>query len=110
MSLTSPKLKAPAIQIIETGNGVILKRGCTEFKIAGEGAAEAIKKIMTVAGRGTTKEEIYDLFDPEAASVIERLSEELIDRRLLLPCDEKDSATTSESNADIFYWNFGERT
>ncbi len=112
MSLVSTiKLQAPAVQVIEIADGVILKRGCTEFKIAGAGAAEAVKKILAVAGNGgATREEILELFDPEAGPIIERLSEQLLGRRLLVPCEENDSTESPESNLDIFYWHFGEKT
>jgi molybdopterin-synthase adenylyltransferase len=108
---SSPKLKVPAVHFIETRDGVILKRGCTEFKIAGAGAAEAVKKILAVAGNGgATREEILELFDPDAGPIIERLSEQLLNRRLLVPCEGEDSAEDPESNLDIFYWHFGEQT
>jgi molybdopterin-synthase adenylyltransferase len=113
MSLASSslKLKALSLQIIETGDGVVLKRGCTEFKVAGEGAAEAVKKILAVTGNGgATREEIRELFDPDAGPIIERLSEQLLGRRLLAPCEEEESAEAPESNLDIFYWHFGEQT
>jgi bacteriocin biosynthesis cyclodehydratase domain-containing protein len=106
---SSVKLKAPAIQVIETVDGVILKRGCTEFKIAGEGAAEAVKKILAVAGNGgATREEIRELFEPEAGPIIEKLSQQLLDRRLLVPCEEEPG--NPETHLDIFYWHFGEKT
>ena len=108
---SSPKLKAKAVQIIETGDGVILKRGCTEFKVAGEGAAEALKRILAVAGNGgATSEEIRELFEPETVPVIEQLSEQLLDRRLLAPCEGEVSLESPESHFDIFYWHFGEKT
>jgi thiazole/oxazole-forming peptide maturase SagC family component len=108
---SSMKLKAPVVQVIETGDGVVLKRGCTEFKIAGAGAAEAVKKILAVAGNdGATREEILELFDPDAGPIIERLSEQLLGRRLLVPCEEEVSPEGPESNLDIFYWHFGEKT
>src|SRR6266487_2331324 len=112
MSLVSTiKLQAPAVQVIEIADGVILKRGCTEFKIAGAGAAEAVKKILAVAGNdGATREEILELFDPDAGPIIERLSEQLLVRRLLVPCEEEVSPEAHESNLDIFYWHFGEQT
>ncbi len=106
---SSIKLKALMVQVIETGDGVILKRGCTEFKIAGAGAAEAVKKILAVASNdGATREEIRELFEPEAGPIIERLSEQLLSRRLLVPCEGEPEAP--ESNLDIFYWHFGEKT
>lgn len=108
---SSMKLKASVVQVIETGDGVVLKRGCTEFKIAGAGAAEAVKKILAVAGNGgATSEEIRELFEPEAGPIIDRLCEQLIDRRLLVPCEEEVSPEARESNLDIFYWHFGEKT
>jgi bacteriocin biosynthesis cyclodehydratase domain-containing protein len=111
MSLVSSsmKLKAQAVQVIETGDAVVLKRGCTEFKIAGAGAAEAVKKILAVAcNGGATREEILELFEPEAGPIIERLSEQLLGRRLLVPCEGEPESP--ESNLDIFYWHFGEKT
>jgi bacteriocin biosynthesis cyclodehydratase domain-containing protein len=113
MSLVSSsmKLKAQAVQVIETSDGVVLKRGCTELKIAGAGAAEAVKKILAVAGNGgATREEILELFEPEAGPIIERLSEQLIGRRLLVPCEGEDLPEAPESSLDIFYWHFGEKT
>jgi len=112
MSLkASPTFTALPTQVIETGEGVILKRGCTEFKISGAGAAEAVKKILARAGTGgATREDIRNLFEPDAGPIIERLSEQLLNRRLLVPCEEAGSSDAPESSLDIFYWNFGETT
>jgi thiazole/oxazole-forming peptide maturase SagC family component len=68
-----------------------------------------VKKILAVVSNdGATREEILELLEPEAGPIIERLSEQLLSRRLLVPCEGETGGP--ESNLDVFYWHFGEQT
>ena len=42
---------------------MLLVRGCTEFKITGEGAAEAVQIVLAAAaGASKTRQELLDYF------------------------------------------------
>ena len=105
----SLRLKATPVQVIEWEDGVILKRGCTEAKLAGEGILEAIQRIFEVtAGEGATREEMCALFSPPARKNVEDLIEHLVGRGFLDPKSDADAEKPdSEAGDDIFYWQFG---
>ena len=102
------RLKALAVHVIDTEDGVILKRGCTELKIGGEGAAEALRKVLAAtANGGATETEICKLFLPSAVPLVRQLIEQLLARHFLAPVEETESAAGErESAIDIFYWHF----
>jgi len=103
------KLKALAVHVIDTEDGAIVKRGCTELKIGGAGAAETVRKVLaaTAAG-GATETEICGLFVPSVAPLVKQLIEQLLARHLLAPAEEADPAAEEpEGPLDIFYWHFG---
>ena len=106
------RLKALAVHVIDTDDGTIVKRGCTELKIGGAGAAETVRKVLAAtAGGGATETEICGLFLPSAAPLVRQLIEQLLARHLLAPVEEAESAAEGpESPLDIFYWHFGTTT
>lgn len=105
----SLKLTAAQLQLIETPNAVVLKRGCTEIKISGAGAGEAVKRLLAaVAGQGATREEIRLLFAEPHWPIVDRLIEQLLAKRLLRTDGAADSFPGIETSLDVFYWHFEE--
>ena len=108
---TPQKLQALPVQLIEMHNGIILKRGCMEVKFGGDGVAEAVQLVLAAAAdQGATREHICELFAPPYRPAVERLIEQLLARRLLVPSDDMPPTVESgrESSLEIFYWHFGE--
>ena len=59
------KLRFLPVQVISVDAGIILKRGCTEVKISGEGASEAIQVILEATGKAeVNQDQLLDLFAP----------------------------------------------
>jgi bacteriocin biosynthesis cyclodehydratase domain-containing protein len=113
MSLNSntQKLKALPVQLIEVHGGVVLKRGCTEVKIGGEGMTDVIRMLLDAASwEGATAQEICERFAASDRPAIERLIRELQARNILVSGEDGDVTETAESNLDIFHWHFGEKT
>lgn len=108
----SPKLKALPCQLISIGNGVLLKRGCTEFRIVGERAAEIVRIVLeTTANGGGTKEDICKRFAAHQRPAVEQLIKQLFVRRVLMPADGLAFPDEGQENSlGIFYWHFGEQT
>jgi molybdopterin-synthase adenylyltransferase len=104
------RLRALPVQLIEVDGGVVLKRGCLEIKIGGEGATRAVQLVLAAtAHKGVTREEIYELFPPPRRPAVRHLLEQLVSRRILVPSDGMDPAIESrESSLEVFYWHFGE--
>ena len=101
------RLKALAAHVMDTDDGAILKRGCTELKIGGNGAAETLRKVLAAtANGGATQSEICKLFTPSTAPVVRELIQQLLARRLLAPVEVSEPAVEKESPLDIFYWHF----
>jgi bacteriocin biosynthesis cyclodehydratase domain-containing protein len=102
------KLKALAVHVIDTDDGAIVKRGCTELKIGGPGAAETVRTVLAATSEGgATETEICGRFLPSAAPLVRQLIEQLLARHLLAPVEEAESAAEGqESPLDIFYWHF----
>lgn len=108
--LETTRLRALPVQFIQTASEVILKRGCTELRISGAKAVEAIQHVMTKTSRqAATAEEIYNSFSPTIRHQVVELVAELLAHRILVadgtfpPVEEK-----PETSLEIFYWHFGE--
>jgi bacteriocin biosynthesis cyclodehydratase domain-containing protein len=107
MKQPDQKLKSVPVQFIKTDNGVILKRGCTEVKIGGEGTDRVLRILFAAtSSTGSTKKELLNLFSPSSHELVARLIDELVRRRLLTH-DKGRDVGKEESGLDLFYWHFG---
>jgi len=99
------------VQMIEREDGVILKRGCTEFRIDGPEAIQMLRALLEVVGEGgATREEVCACFPPLYRLAVEDLVQQLVARRILVSVDEVQSvARVPEGPLEVFYWNFGFR-
>jgi molybdopterin-synthase adenylyltransferase len=103
------KFIVPPVHFVEVPDGVILKRGSTEFKITGLQASSVVKTVLSAVGEdGASVDDICRMFSRSSAPRVQELIRELCARRLLLPGDHKHSSTRVESSLDVFYWQFGE--
>jgi bacteriocin biosynthesis cyclodehydratase domain-containing protein len=103
------KLTALPVHTIKIEDGVIIKRGCSEIKISGKGAAQVLKTILTATtGSGSTKEEISERFPVAHRPVVNSLIDQLLARRILISIDAMPRDGDGESSLDIFYWHFGD--
>lgn len=110
MAQGSGKLKLLPLQVIELAEGMVLKRGCTEFKVIGEGAAPAMYRILsTLSESGATAETLCQRFAKPDREIVKSLIDKLVERRLLVPTEADETITTinePENHLDIFYWHF----
>jgi molybdopterin-synthase adenylyltransferase len=103
------KLRALRVQLIETNDGVILKRGRAEIKIGGKRAAEVVQVVLTTAADGgATLDEICELFAGPDRPAVDYLVRQLEARRILVPTDGVSQSKILEGSLDIFYWQLGE--
>jgi bacteriocin biosynthesis cyclodehydratase domain-containing protein len=110
MNLTeTTRLVALPVQFIEIPGGLVLKRGCTELRINGEGAADALQKIFhaTVSG-DATYQGICEQFAVPNRQVVRALIEQLVGKRFLIPLGSDPPPDGPESSLQIFYWHFGD--
>jgi molybdopterin-synthase adenylyltransferase len=104
----SQKLRALPVQLLEITGSVILKRGCTEFRVSGEEASEVLKRVLTITSAGNaTCQEICEQFGLPKRQAVQVLLEQLVARHILVFSDDADFGTNdAESGLDIFYWHF----
>jgi bacteriocin biosynthesis cyclodehydratase domain-containing protein len=90
--------------------GVVIKRGATELRIAGDGAGEALDTLLAaLLPDGATRSELLAHFDDEHHATIGTLIDELVARRLLMQqAADSGNLHRVESPTGIFYWQFGE--
>lgn len=107
--VSTVKLKLLALQVLRVRDGVILKRGCSEFRIIGAGAAEIIPiLIRKMEGALVTTEELCGFFPSTDRPVVKEFVSRLMQARLLVACEGIQPVHTQpETNLDIFYWHFG---
>lgn len=107
--LSAVKLMLLPLQVIQVHDGVILKRGCSEFKITGEGAVETIPILVRkMKGAPVTFEELCECFASTDRPMVKEFVSRLMQARLLVPCEGVQPACSrAETNLDIFYWHFG---
>ena len=106
------KFKTLPLQLIETEDGVLLKRGNTILDVNGQGAKTAVPLVLSsLSLPGSTQEEVVQKFSGPDRQAVSQFIERLIANKLAIPADTPDSRPTSqESHLDIFYWHFGETT
>lgn len=105
----SQKIRMLPVQWISTSDGVVLVRGCTEVRIAGERAAAAAQVVLgAAAGEGVTREELRELFAAPDRPAIDTLVEQLLARNILVAGDGLPAPNRPETNQEIFYWHFGQ--
>ena len=103
------KLRLRAVQLISHDGWVLLRRGCLEFKLSGEGVApilEALVRLWEVSD--FTVEEVREAFPESQHHIIMAILESLAKRDILVPAAEIGPNRDAESSEDIFYWNLGE--
>ncbi|MBA5867454.1 MAG: TOMM precursor leader peptide-binding protein [Nitrospira sp. CR1.3] len=104
------RLKALPIQLLHVKNGIVLKRGCCEFMVSGNGSAEAVHRILLATSNDNLNStEICAIFAAPDRPAIERLIGQLADRRFLVPSDLQDPLMDDgiERSLEVFYWHFG---
>src|SRR5215813_9872811 len=95
--------------MIETQEGMILKRGRIEVLIGGKGSVQVMQRIVDYVKKNSpSKEEIYNLFPSHNRESISNLLDELIKRRFLVP--KYKGFNEEEDNLDVFYWHFADNT
>jgi len=111
LELSSGKLRPATVNVIDMGDGVVIKRGRVEIKVAGEEAAQAVHMVLGACRDGCTREQILETFPAPERPAVEALVDHLIGRRILMEGDgPAPEAVPGESQADIFYWHFGTQT
>lgn len=104
----SRMLRALPVQLVETSDGVVLKRGLSILRIDGEGAAEVVSTLLDHAQEPRTREELRGAFAPDVHDAVDDLVEKLSQRRILVAWDGPlDGQPPAPDGLDIFYWNFG---
>jgi thiazole/oxazole-forming peptide maturase SagC family component len=104
------KLRALPAQIIEIPDGIVVKRGCTEVKITGPGAADAVKMMIGATGtEGASMRDIRRLFASSSGRHLAELIRNLVDRSILVASDGHKDRDDEESNLNIFLWQFGDK-
>jgi molybdopterin-synthase adenylyltransferase len=103
-------LRALPARLIETEDGVRLRRGCVEVRISGDGAAEIVRDVLTaMAGEGAMTESVCESFAPPDRDAVRELIRQLHQRRILVASDEPAERIDSESPLQVFYWHFGQQ-
>ncbi len=108
--MNSIKLRTLPLQLIETDDGVLLKRGNTILSVNGQGAKTAVPLVLSsLALPGSTQEEVIQKFSGPDCKAVSQFLEKLISNKLAVPADTSDEhPTAQESHLDVFYWHFGE--
>lgn len=101
-------LRALPVQQIEVDDGVIIKRGCTEFIIHGEYAAEVVQRIFSaIAEKDCTVDDVMQLFAVPDRADIQSLIQSLLTRHILVSADSPLITKAEQDPIDVFYWHFG---
>jgi bacteriocin biosynthesis cyclodehydratase domain-containing protein len=103
---TEPRIRALRVQLIELDDGVLVKRGRVEFRVGGPRAADVLQVLLLTAVDGATRSALCEPFAAPDRPAVERLVDELLARRILVPLDNR--AVAEESANDLFAWHFGE--
>jgi bacteriocin biosynthesis cyclodehydratase domain-containing protein len=105
---SAERLRALPVQLMTADNEVILVRGATTLRIAGERAGEVVPELLEAAsGEGTTARALVERFAAPDREEVTRLVDELRQRHILVVADGKPPAIGPENSLEVFYWQFG---
>jgi bacteriocin biosynthesis cyclodehydratase domain-containing protein len=106
-----PRLEVQRMQLIETADGLLLKRGRVVVEIQGADAKEAVQLLLARAASGeATRQSLCELFPAPDRAAIDELLQALERRGILTPRPAGEPAAGGpEGPLDIFYWHFGKR-
>jgi molybdopterin-synthase adenylyltransferase len=106
--VTERKLKLHRLQVIETEDGLLLKRGRLVVKVQGAESAEVAQALLTLAADGeVTRQELCEPFPVSVRPAVNQLIDGLEARRLLTDASRPDVPANGEEPLDVFYWHFG---
>lgn len=100
-------LVALQAQLIEIDGGALVVRGCTEVKVLGDGAVDAVKRVLTLAGSPIRMEELCEQFAEPDRPAIRDLAQRLADRHILVDPASAEGHAGVEGAETIFFWHFG---
>lgn len=103
------RLYSLPVETIPIQGGIILKRGCMELRIRGDGVEDILKSVLSSSSRpsGITKEELRLRFGSNSHGGIDRLIDQLILRRILVTDNtHAGEHIAQESALEVFYWHF----
>ncbi len=104
-------LRLHRLQMIDTADGLLLKRGRIVVEVQGAELAELAQTLLSLlAAGGLTRRQACEAFPARLRSGVENLIDALSSRRLLVDADESStSAQECEAPLDVFYWHFDKR-
>ncbi|HEY7579905.1 MAG TPA: TOMM precursor leader peptide-binding protein [Acetobacteraceae bacterium] len=101
------KLRLQRLQVIETGEGLLLKRGRVVVQVQGAQSAQIAQALLTIAAEGeATRTELTEPFPPPVRPAVEQLIDMLESRRLLSDASRAEPMDRPEEPLDVFYWHF----
>src|SRR5690349_21648137 len=101
----APRYRPLPAQVIECADGALIKRGSTEVRISGEGAAAVLTELLRPRPGGATREQLCQDFPPDERAGIAALAGMLVERRLLVAADES-IPDDAETPTGVFWWDF----
>jgi bacteriocin biosynthesis cyclodehydratase domain-containing protein len=105
------KLTLQRLQMIETREGMLLKRGRAVVKIKGAESSQIVQALLAIASEGpATRQELCEPFPAELRPSVEQLIDALEVRRLLTDAEHVDDPLGTEEPIDVFFWHFEKRT
>lgn len=108
VTAAEPRLRLNRLQVVETEDGILLKRGRVVVEVQGAASAQVALALLQIAADGdATREELVAPFPPALHPSIESLIDALRARRLLVEAQGEEGG--GEEPVDVFYWHFGRR-
>jgi hypothetical protein len=104
------KLKIQTFQVIDTKEGLVLRRGNEQILLRSAGSLALIRILQTEIGPDfLTLESLIERFPETEYSDVFAILKEMISRRFILTYEEgQEKGATKERNEDVFFWQFGE--
>jgi thiazole/oxazole-forming peptide maturase SagC family component len=105
------KLTLQRLQLVEMGDGLLLKRGRAVIKVQGVESAQIAQALLAIAADGeATRQELCDPFPIDLHPAVNQLIDALETRHLLTEVRNSDTRSGQEQPIDVFFWHFNKRT
>ncbi|MBI5030473.1 MAG: TOMM precursor leader peptide-binding protein [Chloroflexi bacterium] len=102
------RLSILPFQLIESPEGIILRRGSIQVLIGGDRSLETLEILVDVMkDGGATIDEACSHFAAPDRPAVTQLIEHLLARQFVIPANPNSVPIVDEGPLDVFYWHFG---
>ena len=102
------RLKVLPVQVVETDDGVLLRRGTTQVRLTGTGVFDVLYEVLNrLQPPGTDRASLLETVAGPERTKLAAVLDLLVARRLVVPASSTADAPPADGAEAVFFWDFG---